>query len=116
MKKSVYLSALALAVLVTSCKLESLSYYDDVYSSSRDSQYEVVRNTSPAPQEEPNYAYTEESEDSYSEENPTYIYDENGYTNDGEAYSDEKSYYESDGNGNTYITNNYYYDEDDYDD
>ena len=104
MKKSVYLSILALVALVTSCKLESLSYYDDVYSTSTDAQY------APAPSVSSTEAVAPET-NYYSEE---YVVEEYPEEKSASAnYSTSESYYDSE-TGNTYITNNYYYDDDDY--
>ena len=143
MKKLVFLSVFALAILATSCKLESLTYYDDIYSSSTDAQYvrpnptsSNYSNSNAAPNNANNSYNNAANSNNYNNNynnnsnnnNVTYYYDEetglyydansNTYydPNTGNYYSGTSSNSNSysDGNGNTYITNNYYFDDDSY--
>ena len=85
MKKLVYFSVLALAILATSCKLESLTYYDDIYSSSTDAQY-VRPNTAPA---------------NYSNSNATPNNANNSYNN-ASNYNNNNNYSNNNSNNVTY--------------
>ncbi|HPT52083.1 MAG TPA: hypothetical protein PK740_02240, partial [Bacteroidales bacterium] len=109
MKTKVLIPMIAVSLLVTSCKLSELSYYDDVYTSSSDAQYHrqtVAENSE----------YIEEPQVETSSAENSYNYEEYNYSeNNGEnlGYSSSETYYDNE-DGNTYVTNNYYYDEDDY--
>ena len=87
---------IAVSLLVTSCKLSELSYYDDVYTSSSDAQYHrqtVVENSEYV--EEPQVE-TPSAENSYNEN--SYNYEEYNYSeNNGEnlGYSSSETYYDN---------------------
>lgn len=83
MKTKFLLSTVSLVVLMSACKLESNVYYDDVYTSSNDRQY-IVEYQEPEVEE--------------------VVYHEPVLT-----HSSSETYYDE--NGNTYVTNNYYYDD-----
>ena len=101
MKKKILLSVVSLALIMSACKLDSSVYYDDVYTTSSDKQYEAVSVNKAA-----------ETYDNTSSDND-YVYEEN-FTEAAAAptYSSSETY--TDGGGTTYVTNNYYYDSDDY--
>ncbi|MCK9340100.1 MAG: hypothetical protein M0P38_08965, partial [Bacteroidales bacterium] len=86
MKTKVLIPMIAVSLLVTSCKLSELSYYDDVYTSSSDAQYHrqtVVENSEYI--EEPQVE-TSSAENSYNYEE--YNYSENNGENLGYSSSE----------------------------
>ena len=102
MKKKILLSVVSLALIMSACRLDSNVYYDDVYTTSSDRQYEAVHVNRPAE----NYNNSSSYDNNYV--------DEGAYTEAAAApaYSSSETY--TDDGGTTYITNNYYYDSDDY--
>ena len=95
MKKKILLSVISMAFIMSACKLDSNVFYDDVYTTSGDKQYA----TAPAPKAAETYDNTA-YEESYAD-----AADAASYTSS-ESYTDE--------GGTTYVTNNYYFDSDDY--
>ncbi|MDR2971867.1 MAG: hypothetical protein LBU83_08075 [Bacteroidales bacterium] len=96
------LPILALFLIAVSCQTGSFVYYDDIYVKSTDSQYQV-KIEQPAKQTtiENDYQYYEDTDYLVTQEPNT-----DNYPVEQEIYSDES--------GNTYITNNYYYEDGDY--
>ena len=98
MKKKILLSVVSLALILSECKLDSNVFYDDVYTTSSDKQYEAV-------------SVNRSSETYNTSSDNEYVYEET-YPEAAPAYSSSETY--TDGGGTTYVTNNYYYDSDDY--
>ncbi|HPY81640.1 MAG TPA: hypothetical protein PK548_07375, partial [Bacteroidales bacterium] len=123
MKKKIFLPLIVIAILGTSCKLGSLVYYDDVYTTSSDAQYQKKAKTTQISENssyqydtqsqnyDSNY-YTEEAENYNNSNEYSSEYSNNEYYAEEEQYYPETKSYSS--GGNTYVTNNYYYDNDDY--
>ena len=89
MKKLVYFSLFALVFIGISCKLESLSYYDDVYSSNKE-----IRSLEQSQQQQ------KVEENSYTE------YQDNTYTQEYSEPTMSETISTTDASGNTYVTNN----------
>ena len=94
MKKLVFFSVFALALLATSCKLESLTYYDDIYSSSTDAQYSRpasapanYSNSNVVPNNSSNYSNNAANSNNYSNNN----YNSNNSNNNVTYYYDEET-------------------------
>ena len=90
MRAKTALSLLALFILAVSCQTGSFVYYNDIYVKSSDTQYQAKK---------------EKTVVSQSSESVTQYYATDEYLVEQEVFND--------GTGNTYVTNNYYYDESD---
>ena len=98
MKKKILIPLFILAISMISCNIGTLTYYDDIYTSSNDAQYQKPIETTSDNQVQ---YYVDENID----DNNVVYYDT---TNPSLAYENSETYYDEE--GNAYVTNNYYYD------
>ena len=84
MKKNIFIIIAMTAFIATSCKLGSLTYYDDIYTTSSDQQYQKVSKETQAV--------------TYSEEAPQY-----------QSYESNNGYYDYEADANNNYNNNVNY-------
>ena len=119
MKKLFSIALLSAACLLTACSTGSYAYYDDVYTTSQDQQYKA-----PVAQKSTTTKANQASDNVIQPDSIIYEYDENGTLIDTKTYypgiseplieyAETSAAQPATSTGNTYITNNYY-DEDDY--
>ena len=107
MKKLAFISAIAFLSVMYSCTINTLVLYDDGYytASQRQAAIEAQRKSY---QNSTNNQQTQSQEQYVNNES---IATEEYYQDD---YTSSQTYQTDEGTGNTYITNNYYFDEDSY--
>ena len=84
MKKKIFLPLIVITILGTSCKLGSLVYYDDVYTTSSDAQYQKKAKTTQI-SENSSYQYDTQSQN----------YDSNYYTEEAENYNNSMNIHQN---------------------